>query len=399
MDKDTFLTQTFTAPKHQPPTNLGYFDATYTPATGRLCINIRFELLFVNAADVQWNADLQNTFKTEFTNRIPEYWNNKFVIRCTKPGWTDIVARPDFTLQEGADRHFSIKAAGTIGTRNTAVRPYGTGHDRRPDTIDHATAIFGAQAADRWANAAFQLGRIKDHLRMPFTVPVGTATGGGQFSFFAMSLLQSYANNVTHAFKKRPKPKIRLTTVGEASTKPADRVKAILQGFGVKNHMKTKKGAGGGPATGVEVRWDDEQEFNNAFPQDTQSVPLFSQATVVHEYGHMLGLPDEYNVLCSESENPLVTYCLLRGGEMATHLANNPPSEAADTAAIKETQKVFMELCTIAGLVPPPFGRANMNIMSGGSRYEPHHCLTVWNCLCGLTDGIIGADEWEIRMA
>jgi hypothetical protein len=402
MTKDEFFARTFTLRKHKPATNLGYFDATYTPDRLTLKIDIRFEIIFTNAT-VVWTAETKDTFKAAFAALIPEYWNNKFVIRCIKPGWTDVSAVPEFTLREAGDRHFSIKAVGTTGARNTAVRPFGTGHDQRPGTIDHATAIFGSQATERFANAAMQTQSIKEALRAPFVVPVGDHSTGGQISFSAMSHLQSFANNVAYAFaRSADKPKIQLTAVGARSSSAADRIRMVLRTFGVENPIDTSRDSifGAAQASGVRVQWASVAEYNRLFPTAEGAVPLFSQATIVHEYGHMLGLPDEYNVLCSESVSPLVAYCMVRSeGEGTELLEYNINRGAASSAAVTENQKVFVELCGKAGLVPPPFGRANMNVMSGGSRFELHHCITAWDCLCKMTTGVISPSEWQIRMA
>jgi hypothetical protein len=401
MTKDEFFARSFSLTKHKPPTNLGYFDATYVPDRLTLRIDIRFEILFTNASAVTWTAETQNTFKAAFAALIPEYWNNKFIIRCTKPGWTDVAAVPEFTLREAGDRHFSIKAAGTKGTGNTAVRPFGTGHNK--NVVDHATAIFGAQATERFANSATQIKGVKDALRTAFVVPVGEPATGGQISFAAMSHLQSFASNVGHAFAKTAqKPKLTLTAIGARSSSAADRVKLVLRTFGVENQIDASRDSifGSSTASGVRVQWANVAEYDRLFPGDEMAVPLFSQATIVHEYGHMLGLPDEYNVLCSQSVSPLVTYNMVRSeGEGQAFLGYNINRGAAASDAITENQKVFMELCGKAGLVPPPFGRPNMNVMSAGSRFEAHHCITVWDSLCKMTTDIIRPGEWQIRMA
>lgn len=134
MSKDVFYTKTFMRPNHIPPTGLGYFDASYNPDSCQLKVAIRFGMSFVDTS-YQWTDESKIQFKQEFLNRIPEYWNNKFIIRCTKNGWRDVVAIPEFTLQEGANRHFDIRAAGTTGTSNTAVRRFGIGHNynREPE--------------------------------------------------------------------------------------------------------------------------------------------------------------------------------------------------------------------------------------------------------------------------
>jgi hypothetical protein len=390
MTFETFLMQNFSKSKYKATPQLGCFDATYTPSNGNLNISIRFKLGWTNSygTGIIWNETTKAKFTKDFIARVPEYWNDKFLIHCLK--WPKVpVVKPTFELVLDDDAHFSINAAGSLGTKNTAVRPDGT-------------AMFGSQAGDRWANADSQMANIKGALGKPFEVALGTAVGGGQISFSTMSVLKSFAQNVAYTFTGPTTPKITLKAMGTGSSSEAKRVKSILVQLGVKNPIKTKSENtfGGGVCKSVEVKFDAAQ-FERMFPKTAKSKPMLSQATVVHEFGHMMGLPDEYNILCSQSTDILTDYELVRDTQEAgIHLKNTNIGRAdASTKNVQDNQVYFHELCRKAGLPNPPFGRPNMNIMSGGSNFEEFHCVTVWKCLCDMTEGEVAPKEWEIRMA
>lgn len=94
---------------------------------------------------------------------------------------------------------------------------------------------------------------------------------------------------------------------------------------------------------------------------------------IAHEYGHMIGLPDEY-------ENPVY----------------NERGSAADNAKVVHKDGT-LKLAGLARIGYADFGKYTDSIMSRGSVVHPHHFITVWEALTLLTKGYMTPDEWVIQ--
>src|SRR5262245_21109451 len=91
-----------------------------------------------------------------------------------------------------------------------------------------------------------------------------------------------------------------------------------------------------------------------------------------HEFGHMLGLPDEY-------ENPT-------GG------TNAKPEDLA-----KEQVKVrFLQMTGWAQSGAPDFPSHTMSMMSDGPVLMSWHFVTIWEALVRLTWDHIRPEDWTI---
>lgn len=85
-----------------------------------------------------------------------------------------------------------------------------------------------------------------------------------------------------------------------------------------------------------------------------------------HEFGHMIGLPDEYNDECSRGSGP--------GWRQAGNV----------------------KLMDRFGCAHPPFGQHTDSVMSDGGRFFPRHFVTVWEALVDLTRSWAHAEEWVL---
>lgn len=94
---------------------------------------------------------------------------------------------------------------------------------------------------------------------------------------------------------------------------------------------------------------------------------------MAHEFGHMIGLPDEY-------ENP-------------TFSEKGTPAQNAKVIHKNGTLK----LAERARVAYAPFGEYTESIMSRGTVVHRHHFVTVWEALVAMTKGYVAPDEWEIQ--
>jgi len=394
-----FMQKRFQLRDHHPPTGLGAFDIDFNPATGQLTTTVRYALEFIDTPNYTWAAGAKTSFKSEFSQRVADFWNGKFAIACTQPGWDNVRVTPVFAFTEDAGNpHFRIKCMPTRGASNTAVRPDGT-------------AKFGMEATSLTANADMQRNSVKRDLKVPTIIPGGVpSTGpgqGAQFTMTSLEILRRLAENAITAFGAKAK-NVRVDVTGFGSDdgkKNAERVRDTLERFGLKCdwslHSKSKAPTGVAALMGVIVAFN-EKDVDKYASVGALADPKMSQATIVHEFGHMLGLPDEYNALCSSSAAELVGLGRMgHGVEPMIRLDDMSVSakEAAKSDAIERNQQAFVQLCGQANVPVPPFGRANDSVMSCGSRFLPCHCVTVWDALCQATQADVPRTGWQLRLA
>lgn len=129
----------------------------------------------------------------------------------------------------------------------------------------------------------------------------------------------------------------------------------------------------------------------------------FQQITICHEFGHMLGLPDEYICLTRASRDLLKTLDInkarsefsvekwLAFQEVATGIRRDNPITSRN-------QVEFLALCREADVQAPHFGRKSSSLMSAGSRFLPCHGVTLWQCIGHLTAGTLDPEDWRIEL-
>jgi outer membrane protein OmpA-like peptidoglycan-associated protein len=143
-DLRTFLTHGLFGPQALvPPTNIGGFDASYNPPTGRLLIQVNTGANFNDGlsidgtgtiianhsdlaqaaidgmtipdvdqrqafvTDFVWNDEQKQTFITDLQSRVEGAWSSSatgLAFTCTRPGWESVIARAtvDVDVHEGS---------------------------------------------------------------------------------------------------------------------------------------------------------------------------------------------------------------------------------------------------------------------------------------------------------
>jgi len=150
------------------------------------------------------------------------------------------------------------------------------------------------------------------------------------------------------------------------SLERAEAVEALLTSLGVPQPLSSMglgvKGAPNDPAN-RKVDIDIDTTFEATYASNRYSV-------AEHEFGHMLGLPDEYQ--------------------------NNPPGSSPGDPRRETLQTNYETLLTSAGLARPAWGTDTSSQMDAGVDVLPRHYLTIWEALGRMTTPKIAPSEWSV---
>jgi len=377
-----------------PRTGRGKFDVAYNPNNGHLDITVKMNLA-TTAKYFSWStgftAEELLRIQTEFRTNVPAFWDGKWRFVCRKAGFGTLpMVTPRFHIEFDTplgshfkliiavpDHHAASNPAPQLRncrgfvSINQIVSNDPTVQDR-VELLDFHSQDFQHGMAPRMI-AQHERQRLEEALK-----GVGVAATTGQEKWIFMSfdaigetqrvplrnLAQTGLQRVSQTHKV-PLVFKGVRRMGEGMEKARERANAVasvLALAGFDNPVEHLDGEIGDPP-GVKIR------INTAYEDN---VPEITYNVAAHEFGHMIGLPDEY-------ENPQA------GGR--------PEDNAKFQAKTR-----FLDLVGLAGMRPPVFPSHTMSMMSDGMTIQPFHAVTVWDALCFLTKGIIDPAEWETMM-
>jgi outer membrane protein OmpA-like peptidoglycan-associated protein len=379
-----------------PSTTQGMFDARYIPIASYMPVTVKISYKFVDAtrpkelvrmfgdlfsgrsiADYFWTTAEEDDFKAQFAARNFARWSAQHVLRSTKPCW-GFQARPVVFVAEAAsdaDAHYVV----------TVHKSVGPGFDYESGTGFPDLAHPGnPAAADLWqsdvrenpsfnsvAVATNERTRLETALAAVSATPIFFEKDKSDVGFIDTVKLLLFAGACRQMNPSAPPIPIFLSgfasAEGDAShnlTLSLDRalaVESILTGAGVPQPMLSigfgPVGAPNDPANRrVDIAID--HSFETTYASNRYSV-------AEHEFGHMLGLADEY--------------------------MNNT------TGGWGTLQTNFMALVTSAGVQGPAvWGDLTSATMGGGVDVLPRYYVTFWEALGRMTAPDIAQNEWSI---
>ncbi len=387
--KQKFLASTFKKAHFVPATASGKFDCSYSPTSGRLDITVKLCATF--GGDLfEWFSSAEKTrIMSDLENGVPTYWNGPCTLHCTRHGWTDIVARPVFAVTFGSSAsHFKMvvsreselaksnphgrECRGFVSTNQVQ----GIDEQDRVELRDFQTREFnhsvgGLQTSgnDReFLEKALEDCGVTIERRGADRAPVGIfpfpSASADAASITAR--LQDFARRVnlqlrgSHPIPVVIKGFIRPPEAPDLARQRADAVRTILTTAAIKNPLTVDPVAyGGSPSVEISV----DRSYEAAFLTGASQFPYNVAA---HEFGHMIGLPDEY--------------------------------EDATTGAKLIVKTNYLRLVHRAGLRPPSFPSHTSSMMSDGMTLMAWHYVTAWDALAVLTHDFLDENEWEIRV-
>jgi hypothetical protein len=446
MDKQTFIdtlvgsVDARSKKDHIPSTGLGRFDAEYNPTAGQLTIRIRVLFDFGDKDPASptfksglgnWTDDERKNFILSFKNQAEAAWSGKYLINCIKPGWDDLKAKVKIVLdpartidtahfhhqiaknqvigtgigrEQSKDRNqknvgnFMQKDA-TVGPQKASVCSGIASHDKgRMDNIITAAKVnpirfTAANEIDDTSKGKLDLlVAMMNRTERPGSVPV-------PFIAYGFDNKRERFKNIDGAMIRANKVKQYLTGKLQKNPVNVDKYQTLLdaaeedyKGTNRKDVRKEKKAAfdlmnANRNHRQVELKADD----NFSWTGDPYSV-------LAHEFGHMLGNPDEYFAYGSEKIRDAKAKQLASTGnpedmERAIQVQATDPS---GTKSHAEVQEPMGDLAEKAGQQIPEFGPKTSSIMSAGTDVLPVHYVTMWEVLGEITKDAIKPEEWKI---
>ena len=271
-----------------------------------------------------------------------------------------------------------------------------TGDRKWEDYRKKKSAQFTLTAWD--ACELTQATNMLDALAKPVEIAVIAQAKSASFSIISMERMRTFARDVTFAFENSNLlPKVTITGPGSTGTDTAKLVGSTLERLGLKAKMSYAKNGRAGMAK-MELDSKQFSSYRNKVLGSINAFPQYFQQPIVHEYGHMLGLPDEY--MCASAGYVGIVgaqgYAKDTAEERDAMVNNTTSNQQSLTAGIERTQVEFVKLCREFGVVPPPFGRSNPNIMSSGTHFQPCHGVTVAHALWRMTRNYANMSDWSI---
>jgi hypothetical protein len=429
----------------------------------RLLYNPGFYQLF-NPEDKKPPTEKHRLLRLEsFFNQaqtlIPRSWNNKFSIKLKRESGVDLIIKPEFTIISCNDdsahydvdisdssQQWSNEAVVTEKPRSGNVGPHyamfssdvagPSGADYKLEGIvtdlvngyhiplanyDSDTAQKAHQQKTQWNESLAPTSGpgLQKHLdwkkqvgSISHTASLDEEAGLSQLSTFVKELRKLAGNTDYNNFRIEIKLHAPLNRYGSL----IQHIFRILgpKELAIKNIKHTFANLGSEERyihislRSSQIHGEDKSAHTNSIISSiARESPIphseVNQITVSHEFGHMLGLPDEYICLTGDSckvlphldINPVRSeYSLAKWLELQT------PSSGIkrDNPAVSENQKIFLVLCHTAGITPPIFGHQTTSLMSAGAALHPHHAVTLIEALCELTGNRTSPGDWQVIM-
>jgi hypothetical protein len=431
--KKTFQNKQFKRDLFVPSTGIGRFGLRYDAKSGDLevIVRLRFEFTDVDAAwaskasaaDAGWTDAKKQQWVTDYKSQIASVWGNISEIRCTKPGWDDVVARPRIVIEETKSKsksHYNVKVDKGFTNIDTGKWRTSGGSTSVGSADDPKAAAFQEQdvkdkindpvmknhlaGTERTTNVNPAYKRDRERLvdRLGKIPPIQFQAGTDNLVSpdqiaDAADKLKDLRKDSALAGNHPIYARINVVP-GESrglETRRVDKIRTELTARGVTQEVRPVPVPG---PTGLAA----ECKLDGGAESDEVKDAYFAQwkrVTVAHEFGHMLGLLDEY----CPAVSPELLQMMVDEGKLMPGFTMTPEAKAR-APQDESKQTAYAKLLKTQGMETPTWARPtssgqekSTSLMSGGFEILKQHYVTISEGLAKLTKGYVKADEWKIH--
>ncbi len=400
-DLADFMSRNYKLNNHHPSTGRGLFNVEYKPREGEMTVTVKiaFNMQNGNPADpefvtavggpaeaakyapeqFQWGDDEAAQWKRTAIRDAQEFWGRRFTFYTTKPFW-DALPPVNVNVQvleaPATDRDPDKRAHYVIAVRKW---PTDTGPGGSLSEGITPPAAGSSQSRGHFEEMGGDAGGTGELDVRDFTRTTATRARYGEADrdnpgqiFFNQGQSEVTAADKTRLKKfgetlgKPYMPPFDVTITGHSSSEGGDEMNMRLSEDRARNVSNEVVSGGAKKQPLVRGVGEEGAEATPEWRRVDLEVGEFqaSQRTVMHEFGHIFGLGDEYPSSDTGSRT------------VGTEVAHSDLAEE---------------------LIPgqqPVVAHHNENIMSNGEMMHPHHYVTFLEALGIMTET---PGEWDVR--
>jgi outer membrane protein OmpA-like peptidoglycan-associated protein len=389
--KTKFRARSFSALNFRPSAGYGQFDAYYWPASSLMAVIVKMKFDFVEAENTPsiatlwrmvyrgedisqffWTDAQETQFSREYCDRVAARWSFVHTFRSKKPCWP-FTATPFITprvVGDPADAHFDVTVRKGSGGSSFVAKNPGTPGWRGTGIIDEQDPKDKVNFNSRRV-ARSERQRLERAIAAATASPILFPKDSAVIPPADLARLSTLA--AAMKAKNPSDPAIPINISGFASSEGvlarneqlsedrADAVADALLAAGVPQPLVI---VGSGPVGAPDDAANRKVDIvpSTTF-EGTYTGNVFAPGE--HEFGHAIGLPDEY--------------------------------ENKTTGDLGDKQTAFVNLAAAAGVAAPAqWGDSTSSLMASGVDVLPRHYLTFWEALGQMTSPDITRNEWSI---
>jgi hypothetical protein len=430
-ERQAFESQVFKMEDFVPATKIGKFDAVYRPKDGVMDIISRVHFTFEdvppeykveveNKKDLKWTKQQKKDWTKNWIESVLVKWGDIEPFTCDKPGYEDLVVKPNIKVDVVDDpskaqyklkvgKAYQKKGGGmkTGGGTSGVTREGGGGFQEQDvyDKINNPKVKQHLADAENRGNILPAFNRDQERMRADLAklAPIkfkwdmdvfdGDGAARARAAADAILKLRDYSALSdlhpidVHVVLDKDEPKVLLL---DRFTK----IKEILQAAGVNNSLSAKRGTAGPGRTASLVAAPNSDYVKEQYLQK------WDRYTSAHEFGHILGLLDEY---CPAVSPDLIAQ-MFSEGQITEDEKTISESAKGKIGSFKDQQSGYADLLKKTGLSVQNWsrpssssaGERSTSLMSGGFEMFRQHHVTMWEALTVLTKDHIESNHWKV---